>query len=387
MDSLRTGLTTIREFLGWLPPPLVALAILAISLGVALALHRWLRLVVRRLLSVRYPYLFTIVTQTRGLTRLGFILLAFIVAVPVAPLRPEVTTFLGRTVAIGVIAYIGWTAIVALDIASGLYLRRFRLDVEDNLMARKHNTQIRVLLRVVDVVLVLLTVAAALMTFPSVRQYGVSLFASAGVAGIVVGLAARPLLSNLFAGLQLAMTQPIRIDDAVIVENEWGRVEEINATYVVVRIWDLRRMIVPLSYFIEKPFQNWTRQTSTLIGSVMIYLDYSAPVGVIRAELERIVKASKNWDGEVINLQVTDAKERTIELRAIMSANSSGAAFDLRCEVREKLIAFLQREHPDALPRERNSVALMENTGKASAKTSNGEKTQRKQPRKRKVGA
>jgi small-conductance mechanosensitive channel len=387
MDSLRTGLTTIREFLGWLPPPLVALAILAISLGVALALHRWLRLVVRRLLSVRYPYLFTIVTQTRGLTRLGFILLAFIVAVPVAPLRPEVTTFLGRTVAIGVIAYIGWTAIVALDIASGLYLRRFRLDVEDNLMARKHNTQIRVLLRVVDVVLVLLTVAAALMTFPSVRQYGVSLFASAGVAGIVVGLAARPLLSNLFAGLQLAMTQPIRIDDAVIVENEWGRVEEINATYVVVRIWDLRRMIVPLSYFIEKPFQNWTRQTSTLIGSVMIYLDYSAPVGVIRAELERIVKASKNWDGEVINLQVTDAKERTIELRAIMSANSSGAAFDLRCEVREKLIAFLQREHPDALPRERNSVAFTENTSKASAKTSNTEKTQRKQPRKRKVGA
>jgi small-conductance mechanosensitive channel len=358
MDSLRAALTAIREFLDWAPPPLVALAILAISLTAALALHRWLRLVVRRLLSVRYPYLFAIVTQTRGLTRLGFILLAFIIAVPVAPLRPETTAVLGRAVAIGVIAYIGWAAIVALDIVSGLYLRRFRLDVEDNLLARKHNTQIRVLLRVIDVVLVLLTVAAALMTFPSVRQYGVSLLASAGAAGIIVGLGARPLLSNLFAGVQLAMTQPIRIDDAVIVENEWGRVEEINATYVVIRIWDLRRMVVPLSYFIEKPFQNWTRQTSALIGSVMIYVDYSAPVGTIREELERIVKASKNWNGEVINLQVTDAKERTIELRAIMSANSSGAAFDLRCEVREKLIAFLQREHPDALPRERTDVSI-----------------------------
>ena len=368
MDFLRSLLTTIGEFLNWLPPPLVALLILAISLVGALALHRWLRLVVRRLLSVRYPYLFAIVTQTRGLTRLGFILLAFIVAVPAAPLRPETTAILGRAVAIGVIAYIGWAAIVALNIASGLYLRRFRLDVEDNLLARKHNTQIRVLLRVVDVVLVLLTVAAALMTFPSVRQYGVSLLASAGAAGIIVGLGARPLLSNLFAGVQLAMTQPIRIDDAVIVENEWGRVEEINATYVVIRIWDLRRMIVPLSYFIEKPFQNWTRQTSTLIGSVMIYLDYSAPVGAIRAELERIVKASKNWNGEVINLQVTDAKERTIELRAIMSANSSGASFDLQCEVREKLIAFLQREHPDALPHERSAVALSDNRRKAAGK-------------------
>jgi small-conductance mechanosensitive channel len=201
------------------------------------------------------------------------------------------------------------------------------------------------------------------MTFPAVRQYGVSLFASAGAAGIVVGLAARPLLSNLFAGVQLAITQPIRIDDAVIVENEWGLVEEITSTYVVIRIWDLRRMVVPLSYFIEKPFQNWTRQTGTLIGSVMLYVDYSAPVDAIREELERIVKASSHWDGDVLNLQVTDAKERTMELRAIMSAGSSGEAFNLRCEVREKLIAFLQREHPAALPRERSDVTV---TGDAS---------------------
>jgi small-conductance mechanosensitive channel len=334
-----------------------------------MAVHWWLRVLVRRLLASRYPSVLEILRQTGRLTRLAFFLIAFIVAVPVMPLDPNTTATLARVIAIGIIACVGWAAIIALNIVTGFYLRRFRLDVEDNLMARKHNTQIRVLVRAIDVVLVILTIGAALMTFPAVRQYGVSLFASAGAAGIVVGLAARPLLSNLFAGVQLAITQPIRIDDAVIVENEWGLVEEITSTYVVIRIWDLRRMVVPLSYFIEKPFQNWTRQTSTLIGSVMIYVDYSAPVGAIREELERIVKASKNWNGEVINLQVTDAKERTIELRAIMSANSSGAAFDLRCEVREKLIAFLQREHPDALPRERSEVMLNEATApKAIAK-------------------
>jgi small-conductance mechanosensitive channel len=358
MDSLRLGLTTIREFLDWLPPPLVALLILAISLLVALVVHRWLRLLAYRLLTGRYPSLLEILTQTRRLTRLVFVLLAVIVAVPVMPLGSDTTATLARVIAIGIIACIGWAAVIALNIVTGFYLRRFRLDVEDNLLARKHNTQIRVLVRAIDVLLVLLTIGVALMTFPAVRQYGVSLFASAGAAGIIVGLAARPLLSNLFAGVQLAITQPIRLDDAVIVENEWGRVEEITSTYVVVRIWDLRRMIVPLSYFIEKPFQNWTRQTSTLIGSAMVYVDYSAPVAAIREELERIVKASKNWNGEVINLQVTDAKEHTLELRAIMSANSSGAAFDLRCEVREKLIAFLQNEHPGALPRQRNEVSL-----------------------------
>ena len=171
-------------------------------------------------------------------------------------------------------------------------------------------TQVRVLLRAGDVLVVMVTFGAALMTFEPVRQFGVSLFASAGVAGIVAGFAARPVLSNLFAGVQLAMTQPIRIDDAVIVENEWGTIEEITSTYVVVRLWDWRRMIVPLSYFIEKPFQNWTREGSALIGSAMIYVDYRAPVGAIREKLNEIVKSSKNWDGKVVNLQVTDAKEQ-----------------------------------------------------------------------------
>jgi small-conductance mechanosensitive channel len=201
-----------------------------------------------------------------------------------------------------------------------------------------------------------------------VRQYGVSLFASAGVAGLVAGLAARPVLSNLFAGVQLAMTQPIRIDDVVIVENEWGIVEEITSTYVVVRIWDLRRLIVPLTYFIEKPFQNWTRESSALLGSAFLYVDYRAPVEIIRNKLSEIVKSSKNWDGKVVNLQVTDAKENTVELRCLMSANSAGQAFNLRCEVREQLIDFLQKHHPEALPRQRSEVNVAEVPNGKSAK-------------------
>jgi small-conductance mechanosensitive channel len=264
----------------------------------------------------------------------------------------------------------------ALKIAGDLYLLRFRIDVDDNLLARKHVTQVRVLLRAADVLLVVVTFGAALMTFEPVRQYGVSLFASAGVAGIVAGVAARPLLSNLFAGVQLAMTQPIRIDDAVVVENEWGNIEEITSTYVVVRLWDWRRMIVPLSYFIEKPFQNWTREDSALIGSAFIYADYSAPVGIIRDKLSDIVKASKNWDGRVINLQVTDTKERTIELRCLMSARNAGRAFDLRCEVREQLVEFLQKHHPEALPRQRSDVVVSGFPGAKIAKA--GHETVRK---------
>jgi len=255
--------------------------------------------------------------------------------------------------AVAVIGLIGWAAIIALHIAADLYLRRFRLDIDDNLLARKHNTQVRVLSRSVDVLLVMLTLGAALMTFPAVRQYGVSLFASAGVAGIVVGLAARPVLSNLMAGVQIAMTQPIRLYDAVTLENEHGIIEEITSTYVVVKLWDLRRMIVPLTYFIEKPFQNWTRETSALIGNVMLYVDYCAPVGVIREKFNEILKQSDKWDEKVAALQVTDFKEGTMELRCLMSARSAALAFDLRCEVREKLIDFLQKEHPEALPRSR----------------------------------
>ena len=357
MDSLKAALTSVKDLLDWLPDLVVALLILAIAVLFALALHRWARKLVRRAIAGRYPFVFSVFTQTRGLTKAALLILAMMLAVPVAPLPPETAALLARMMAVAVIGLIGWTAIVALHIAADLYLRRFRLDIDDNLLARKHNTQVRVLARTVDVLLIMLTLSAALMTFPAVRQYGVSLFASAGVAGIVAGLAARPVLSNLMAGVQLAMTQPIRLYDAVIVENEYGTIEEITSTYVVVKLWDLRRMIVPLTYFIEKPFQNWTRENSSLIGNVMMYLDYRAPVGIIRQKFRDIVKESKLWDGQTAALQITDFKEGTMELRLLMSARSSGAAFDLRCEVREKLIDFIQHEHPEALPHSRQVAA------------------------------
>ena len=353
MDSLKAALTSVKDLLDWLPDLVVALLILAIAVLFALALHRWARKLVRRAIAGRYPFVFSVFTQTRGLTKAALLILAMMLAVPVVPLPPETAALLARMMAVAVIGLIGWAAIVALHIAADLYLRRFRLDIDDNLLARKHNTQVRVLARTVDVLLIMLTLSAALMTFPAVRQYGVSLFASAGVAGIVAGLAARPVLSNLMAGVQLAMTQPIRLYDAVIVENEYGTIEEITSTYVVVKLWDLRRMIVPLTYFIEKPFQNWTRENSSLIGNVMMYLDYRAPVGIIRQKFRDIVKESKLWDGQTAALQITDFKEGTMELRLLMSARSSGAAFDLRCEVREKLIDFIQHEHPEALPHSR----------------------------------
>ena len=363
MDLFRNALNTVRAALDWVPSPVIAAAMLVAAILVALSLHRLVRNLIRRLLAKRSPFALSIFSQMRGITQLALVILAIFIVLPATPIDPNTATWVAKAVLIALIALIGWGATTALSIGANLYLLRFRLDVEDNLLARKHVTQVRVLLRTADVVVIIITLGCALMTFDEVRQYGVSLFASAGVAGIVAGLAARPVLSNLFAGVQLAMTQPIRIDDAVIVENEWGNIEEITATYVVVKLWDWRRMIVPLSYFIEKPFQNWTRESSALIGNVMLYLDYRAPVAVIRDKLAEFVKASQNWDGNVVSLQVTDAKEATIELRCLMSARTAGQAFNLRCEVREKLIDFLQKNHPEALPRQRSEVAVSDVPG------------------------
>jgi small-conductance mechanosensitive channel len=205
--------------------------------------------------------------------------------------------------------------------------------------------------RILAASIVVITVCLIFMSIPSIRQIGITLFASAGIAGIVAGLAARPALTNLIAGVQLALTQPIRIDDVVIVEGEWGWIEEIRMTFVVVRVWDLRRLVVPLSYFMEKPFQNWTRTKADILGTVFLYVDYAVPVQRVREELHRILKADDLWDGEVWGLQVTNATESAIELRALMGARNSEDAWNLRCHVREQLIGFLHREHPESLPR------------------------------------
>jgi small-conductance mechanosensitive channel len=354
MDAIRSAVVAIKHGLDWLPDPVVSVIILGLAVVAALALHNWLQHLLRRLIAHRYPNAFSLFDKTSKLTKLALITLAMIIVIPVAPLYPETAEILSRLLLMAVIGLIGWTAIVVLQLSASAYLRRYRLDADDNFLARKHNTQVRILLRVVDGIVLLVTIGAALMTIPSVRQYGISLFASAGIAGIAAGLAARPVLSNLLAGVQLAMTQPIRLYDSVIVEGEYGTIEEIGSTYVTVKLWDLRRMVVPLSYFIEKPFQNWSREnSSSLIGSVMLYVDYRAPVALIREKLMEILRQSDRWDRTTAALQVTDFKEGSIELRCLMSARAPGQTFDLRCEVREKLIDFLQREHPEALPHSR----------------------------------
>ena len=335
----------------------VSAAILLSAAIVALLLHVGALALARRLIGERQTFLRTVLAATKGPTRLALVLVALAITLPMAPLAGNTASTLARLLGLATICLLGWTALTALHIGADLYLRRFRLDVDDNLLARKHITQVRVLERVMDVVIVLVTTGFALMTFDAVRQFGVTLFASAGVAGIVAGLAARPVLTNFLAGVQLAVAQPIRIDDAIIVENELGNVEEITFSYVVVRLWDLRRMVVPLSYFIEKPFQNLTRTGGELIGTVFLYVDHTAPVDTIRKKLTEIVTQSKLWNGKIVSLQVSDCKETTVELRALVSANSGSAAWDLRCEVREKLIDFLQREYPSALPRRRYEAA------------------------------
>jgi len=350
----------VRQVFAWAPDWLAAVAVLTAAVCLALLVHRLALAALRRTLGRHHPFLRRLIEDTRGPSRLAMIVFALSAALQAAPLSNSLKTALTQMLLVAFVVLVGWIAHVAIDIASRIYLGRFQLDAEDNLLARKHVTQVRILYRAVDTLLVVVTLSAAMMTFDSVRQYGVSLFASAGVAGLAVGLAARPLFSNLIAGVQLAVTQPIRLDDVVIVENEWGRVEEINSTYVVVRIWDLRRMIVPLTYFIEKPFQNWTRASAQIIGTAFFYVDYSVPVAKVRAKAEEIVRASKFWDGQVVNLQVTDCKDATIELRVLASAATSSAAFDLRCEIREKLIDYLQREYPDALPRHREELILRE---------------------------
>lgn len=225
--------------------------------------------------------------------------------------------------AVGTIAALTWLLMRLAAAVGDAIIRAHPIDTPDNLEARRIHTQTRVLARTVMVLIVVIGTGAALMTFPNVRQVGASLLASAGVAGLVAGIAARPVLGNLIAGLQIALSQPIRLDDVVIIQGEWGRIEEITGTYVSVRLWDQRRLVVPLQWFIENPFQNWTRSSAELIGTVFLYVDYRLPLEPLRAELARIVAGAPEWDGRVQVLQVTDATERSMQLRALVSARDS----------------------------------------------------------------
>ena len=338
----------------WTDTALIFVAAVALSWVGWMLINRLLL----RLIAQCSDFWRPLLARSRGPVQLALIIAALSIATRIAPLTVEETATLRHVLLLCFIACMTLVARTALQIWVALHLRRFRIDVEDNLLARKHVTQSRILQQVGSLLIVAVGISAALMSFDSVRQYGVSLLASAGAAGLVVGLALQPVLRNLFAGIQLAITQPIRIDDAVIVEGEWGNVEEIGGTYVVIRIWDKRRLIVPLSYFMDQPFQNWTRADATLIGVVMLYVDYAVSIPDLRLEAERIVRASPLWDRDVFALQVTDFRETVTEVRILASARNAGRAFDLRCEIREHLLAYLQTDQPHAMPRHRGSIQM-----------------------------
>lgn len=289
-------------------------------------------------------------------TRWLAVALGLVAVVPAMPLEGLADTAATRSAVILAILAVAGCLLRTANIVQDLALKRYSMDDEDNLRARRIHTQLAVLKRIATFAIIVLAGGSVLLTFEEVRQFGAAILASAGVAGLVLGLALRPVLENLFAGLQIAITQPIRLDDAVVIRGEWGWIEEITLTYVVVKIWDQRRLIVPFSSIISQPFENWTRQTSEILGAVTLHVDYRAPVGKIREKLEEIVEDEDKWDKRVCVLQSIESGPTTMTLRALVSAGSSPKAWDLRCSVREKLIAFLQEEHPEALPRTRATV-------------------------------
>lgn len=337
------------------------IAYVAGAIAIALLLHAlafWiLKRLARRTIGISDDIL---LKHGRQPIRFAAMILAVWIVLPLLEMESSTRIFVQHLMSLSLIVSVAWALIALSRSLRDVIAARYDLTVADNLQARKVRTQFDVLNRIIIAVIIILAGATMLMTFAPIRQVGTSILASAGIVGIVVGVAAQKSLGSIIAGLQIALTQPIRIDDVVVVEGEWGRIEEVSLTYVVVRIWDKRRLVLPITYFIEQPFQNWTRTTAELLGTVSVYVDYSVPVEAVRQELKRILDASPHWDGNVWSMQVTDSTERTVHLRALMSAADGSKAWDLRCEVREKLIDFLQKNYPAALPRVR--LEMLEDT-------------------------
>ena len=258
-----------------------------------------------------------------------------------------------RVGSILLIVSLAWAGIAFIRIFKNIFLEKYDVSKENNLRSRKFQTQFNIMERIIVFLIILISIGLVLMLFEDVKRIGVSLFASAGVAGVIIGLAAQRVIGAVLAGIQIAITQPIRLDDVVIIEGEWGRIEEITLTYTVVRIWDQRRLVVPSTYFFDKPFQNWTRTSAEILGTVFIYTDYHVSFEAMRKELTRLLESTPLWDKRVNVLQVTDAKQNGVEVRALMSAKDSPTAWDLRVFIREKLIEFLQKNYPESLPKTR----------------------------------
>ena len=330
----------------------LAAAVLAGLLAYVIIFKVLLRLVERQDTAI----LLTLVRRWRKPAKVLLPLLALLLVLPSLQFPEKLAAFLQHLSGLALIASVAWLLSATIYGLQEVILQRYDVTASDNLTARAVSTQVNVLIKIAMVLIFIIAGATMLMTFDKVRQVGMSMLASAGIAGIIIGFAAQRSLATLIAGIQIAITQPIRLDDVVIVEGEWGRIEEINLTYVVVCIWDLRRLVLPITYFLEKPFQNWTRVSADLIGTVTLHCDYRVPVEAVRNELQNILAGTELWDGKSSGLVVLDATDRTVILRALVSSKNAGDAWDLRCHVREKLVEFLQREYPDCLPRVRNEL-------------------------------
>lgn len=299
--------------------------------------------------------------RIRNLLVVAGALFVISVLLPLIDLKPEVTKGVNIALDAGWIALSAWALTLLASAVVGLIQWRFDIGAADNLTARAVHTRVRVLQRIIVVLIWVAAIAGILLLFERFRVLGGTLLASAGVLSIAVGLSAQKTFGAVIAGIQMAFTRPINLDDVVIVEGEWGRIEEITFTYVVVKIWDQRRLVVPVSYFLETPFQNWTRKTSQLLGTVTLHVDYTAPLEPLREELKRLCEQSVPlWDGRTCALQVTEAGPETMTIRALVSADDASKAWDLRCMVREGLIDFLRQHHPHCLPKRR--LEMQENT-------------------------
>jgi small-conductance mechanosensitive channel len=341
-----------------LPGALVSVVLVALAILAALLIHGIARRILQRVVArtearTDDPFVAHAIQPTRWL----LIAIALSFVRPALELTPALHALWAQAAGMIVPALIGWFAIAMIRATQEAVFANADISAADNLRARRIRTRSGILARIGTVLVIFVVLCLMLFSIPAVRTVGVTLMASAGLAALAVGAAAQPLLKNIIAGVQLAFTEPIRIDDVVIIENEWGKIEEIHLTYVVVVIWDERRLVVPISQFLEQPFQNWTRSSSQLLGSIFWYLDPSTDMDRLRAAFEDIVKAEPLFDGRAQVLQVTDSKPDAIEVRGLATARSASEAWDLRCAIREKLLTFIRTEMPEAMPRNRGLLA------------------------------
>jgi small-conductance mechanosensitive channel len=359
------GVLTAILYAGWI------IALLWLVFRAIRAVEKRMHLWAERTASLVGKVIVPILGQT---LRLAVPILGLILLLPLLRLPENWMWVTQKGFGILLILALSFLIVRGINAIQAALLSQHRMDRPDNVSARRIYTQVSVIRKITVTAVVTIATGSILMLFDPVRQFGTSILASAGIAGVIIGFAAQKTLGNVLAGIQIALTQPILIDDIVVVEGEFGQIEEITLTYVTVRTWDLRRMILPITYFVEKPFQNWSRVSTELLGTAILYLDYQVPLGELRKELKRLVEHNPKWDRKVCGLQVTDTKQNTIEVRALVSSTDPGKTFDLRCEVREGLIEFLRRNHPESLPRQRN-VTIEDELPKSERRKSTDELT------------